>query len=116
MIRESGSLAGISINPATPVDVLFDLIDYFDMALIMSVDPGFYGQKFMPAAIGRIEKLRNFIEKKGSAAAIQIDGGIGEGNIASVVKAGANLIVAGNAVFKDGDPNAGARKLKSLCV
>lgn len=115
LIRDSGAVAGVSINPATPVENLFDILEYSDMVLIMSVDPGFYGQAFMPAAINRIEKLNNFINKNGLNTAIQIDGGIGLSNIADVVKAGANIIVAGNSLFKGGDPNAGAKALKDAC-
>jgi ribulose-phosphate 3-epimerase len=111
-IRSAGVLSGLSINPATPVEAVFDLLPYADLILIMSVDPGFYGQAFMEPAIGRIRRLAEHIRQSGlPSVRIEVDGGIGTGNIASVVKAGAEIIVAGNSAFKDGDINANIRAL-----
>jgi len=113
-IRKAGVLAGISLNPATPVETIFDLLPYADMALIMSVDPGFYGQAFMEPAIGRIRKLAAHIRSEaGLNVRIQVDGGIGPDNIARVVDAGADIIVAGNAAFKGGDVNKNVRELRA---
>ena len=115
-IRSAGIVAGISINPATPVETVFDLIPYADMVLIMSVEPGFYGQAFMDAAVGRIQKLSGFLkEKSDHTVRIQVDGGIKGDNIASVVNAGAEIIVVGNSAFKGGDINKNIRELLA-CV
>ncbi|HOT46078.1 MAG TPA: ribulose-phosphate 3-epimerase [Spirochaetota bacterium] len=113
-IRKAGVGAGIAINPATPVESIFDLLPYADMALVMSVDPGFYGQAFMEPAIGRIRKLAAHIRSvPGLSVRIQVDGGIGPDNIARVVEAGADIIVAGNAAFKGGDVNKNVRELRA---
>jgi len=111
-IRNAGIVAGISLNPATPVESIFDLIPYADMVLIMSVDPGFYGQAFMEPAIGRIRKLSTFLASMPDRKVmIQVDGGIGPDNIAPVVSAGATVIVAGNSAFKGGDVNKNVKEL-----
>ncbi len=114
LMRTSNILAGISINPATPVESLSDILLYVDMVLIMSVDPGFYGQKFLDISLARIESLVRLIEKKGLAGkvAIQVDGGITKDNIAGVVKAGARILVAGNAAFSGGMVHDNVRMLK----
>jgi ribulose-phosphate 3-epimerase len=111
-IRAAGITAGIAVNPATPVEAVFDLIPYADMVLVMSVDPGFYGQSFMGPALGRIQKLASFITSGAkSAAHIEVDGGINTENIAAVRRAGAEIIVVGNAAFKGGDVNKNVREL-----
>ncbi len=103
-IKDAGPRAGITINPATPVESVFDILPYADMVLIMSVDPGFYGQKFMPEALGRIKKLADFAASQGqNDLIIQVDGGVNNDNIKSIVDAGAGILVAGGAAFK-GDP------------
>jgi ribulose-phosphate 3-epimerase len=113
-IRKAGVLAGISLNPATPVESIYDLLPYADMALIMSVDPGFYGQAFMEPAIGRIRKLAAHVRSSaGLKVRIQVDGGIGPDNIARVVEAGADIIVAGNSAFRGGDVNKNVRELRA---
>jgi len=113
LIRENGIKAGISINPATPVESVFDLLPYCDIVLIMSVDPGFYGQSFMETALPRIEKLKRFIDSNNPGKiSIQVDGGINMGNIGRVVAAGADIIVAGSSAFKNGDVNGNAVALK----
>lgn len=114
-IRSAGIVAGISINPATPVEAVFDLIPYTDLVLIMSVEPGFYGQAFMDSTIGRIRKLSGFIQEgPGKKVRIQVDGGIGKDNIAAVVGAGAEIIVAGSSAFKGGDINKNVRELLDI--
>lgn len=113
LIRESGTKAGLSINPATPVESIRDILPYADMVLIMSVDPGFYGQKFMPEAIPRIEKLRRYAGDLGcDDLLIQVDGGVNRDNIQSLVTAGADILVAGGAAFKGGDVNTNVAALK----
>lgn len=112
-IRSAGILAGISINPATPVESIFDLLPYMDMVLIMSVDPGFYGQAFMENAISRIKRLYEKIKENNYNIIIEVDGGINADNISSVVKAGAGMIVAGSSAFKGNEVNKNVSFLKS---
>lgn len=115
LIREHNIKSGIALNPATPVETIFDLVEYCDMILIMSVDPGFYGQSFMEGSILKIKKLKEYlISRNYSNVKIQVDGGINEDNIKDVVSAGAEVIVAGNYLFKGGDVNAKALKLKKI--
>ena len=117
LIRESGIKSGIALNPATPVEAVFDLIEYCDMILIMSVDPGFSGQSFMRGAVSRISKLKEYLISADYAnVKIQVDGGIGEVNIREVVSAGADVIVAGSALFNGGDINQSALKLKKIAL
>ncbi len=117
-IRSAGLLAGISLNPSTPVDVLFDLLDYVDMVLIMSVDPGFYGQKFIPMSLGKIKRLNEFITQNGfnEKTAIQVDGGITVDNVSEIVKAGARIIVAGSAAFRGGTVNTNVQSIKDAAL
>lgn len=98
-IREYGCKVGVSVKPATPVSVLEPYLDKIDMILIMSVEPGFGGQKFMPIALEKIAQAKTMIEEKGLNIDIQVDGGIDSHNVEDVMKAGANIIVAGSAVF-----------------
>ena len=98
-IRECGCKVGISICPDTPVGDLELYIEKVDMVLIMSVHPGFGGQKFIPNALNKIRELKAMLEEKELAIDIQVDGGVGVGNVEDVIKAGANVIVAGSAVF-----------------
>jgi ribulose-phosphate 3-epimerase len=111
-IRSAGIVAGLAINPATPVESAFDLLSFTDMVLVMSVDPGFYGQAFMEISLPKITKLSDFIKANHSGAVrIQVDGGINAENIGRIVRAGAGIIVAGNSAFKGGDVNGNVRKL-----
>lgn len=113
LIRENGIKTGIALNPATPVEAVYDLIEYCDMILIMSVDPGFYGQPFMKSSVSRIAKLKEYIISSDySDVKIQVDGGIGELNIRDVVSAGADIIVAGSSLFKGTNINESVVKLK----
>ena len=100
-IREQDMKVGISICPDTPVDALNEYLDKVDMVLIMSVHPGFGGQSFIPASLDKIRELKSIIEEKGFSVDIQVDGGIGMNNVEDVIKAGANIIVAGSAIFKN---------------
>ena len=113
LIRGNGIKAGISLNPATPVESVYDLLPYCDMVLVMSVDPGFYGQPFMETALPRIGKLKRFIDANHQGKiSIQVDGGINIENIGRVVAAGADIIVAGSSAFKGGDVNGNVMALK----
>ena len=98
-IRECGCKVGLAISPDTPVSALEAYVDKVDMVLIMSVYPGFGGQKFIPDALVKIRELNAMLEAKGLKIDIQVDGGIGASNVEEVLKAGANVIVAGSAVF-----------------
>lgn len=100
-IREQDMKVGISICPDTPVDALNEYLDKVDMVLIMSVHPGFGGQSFIPTSLDKIRELKSIIEEKGLSVDIQVDGGIGMNNVEDVIKAGANIIVAGSAIFKN---------------
>lgn len=118
LIRERGAVPGISLNPATPVEALYDILPYAGVVLVMSVDPGFYGQAFMPEALRRVERLSAFLHANGLAdsVAIQIDGGVNADNIATVVTAGARIVVAGAAAFAGGDVNAAVAELKRRAI
>ena len=102
-IKEAGLMTGVALNPATPVSTLSCILEQVDMVLIMSVNPGFGGQKFIPYTLGKIRELRNLCNEKGLATRIQVDGGISPANVMDVIEAGADVIVAGSAVFK-GNP------------
>lgn len=110
-IREAGALAGIAINPATPITMLEEAIEFADFILVMSVNPGFGGQKFISTALNKVRVLKNMIREKGLDVRIEIDGGIDGSNIADVVEAGAELIVAGSAVYGKDDPAQAVREL-----
>ncbi len=110
-IKAAGMKAAVTLNPATPVETLRDIIAELHMVLLMSVDPGFGGQKFIPATIGKIRRLRTLIAETGSSALIEIDGGITLENAPSVSAAGADIIVAGNTVFSAQNPAETIRRL-----
>lgn len=112
-IRECGCKVGISICPDTPVSSLENLVDKVDMVLIMSVHPGFGGQKFIPESLDKIRELRAMLDVKGLNVDIQVDGGIYTTNVEEVVKAGANIIVAGSAVF-NGDVAQNTKDMLAL--
>lgn len=107
-IKELGLKAAVALNPATPVSTLSCILDQLDMALIMSVNPGFGGQKFIPYTLDKIRELRRMSNERGLNLDIQVDGGVGLGNVRQVIEAGANVIVAGSAVFK-GDAAANTK-------
>lgn len=103
-IKELGLQAGVALNPATPISTLSCILDQLDMVLIMSVNPGFGGQKFIPYTLDKIRELRTVCQEKGLSTRIQVDGGITPDNVRDVLRAGADVIVAGSAVFK-GNPS-----------
>lgn len=110
-IRSAGAKAGIAINPATPLTSLEEAIGYADFILLMSVNPGFGGQKFVPGMLGKLRRLREMIDFRGLDTRIEIDGGIDENNIADIAAAGADIVVAGSAVFGKGEPANAVRNL-----
>lgn len=110
-IQEAGGKAGIAINPATPLSALEEALPYADFILLMSVNPGFGGQKFIPTSIDKLRRLRRMIDERGLAARIEIDGGIDAGNIGKIVESGAEIVVAGSAVFGKGKPTESVREL-----
>ena len=112
-IKEAGMKAGVTLNPATPVAVLEDVICDIDMALIMSVNPGFGGQKFIPNSVKKVRQLRDLIAKSGSNALIEVDGGVNLDTGKRLVEAGADMLVAGNAVFGAPDPTDMIHRLRN---
>lgn len=111
LIRSHGALAGVVINPATPIETLSEVLDIVDYVLVMSVNPGFGGQKFLPGAVHKIRRLAEWRQREGLKFRIEVDGGIGPETVTEVVRAGAEILVAGNAVFGAGDPKSNAQKL-----
>ena len=110
-LRERGVRAGVALNPATPLATLDEILPELDYVLVMSVNPGFGGQKFIPGALDKIRRLRRVIQDRGLKTQIEVDGGVDAGNIRALVEAGAEVLVAGSAVFGKGDPEAAARRL-----
>ncbi|HPS58822.1 MAG TPA: ribulose-phosphate 3-epimerase [Spirochaetota bacterium] len=115
-IRKAGIKSGIALNPATPVEAVYDFLPYCDLVLIMSVEPGFYGQSFMENSLGRIKKLKEYIDRKNLNIMIQVDGGINSSNIKDVVSAGAGIIVAGSSAYKDMKVNLNTAELKKAAI
>jgi len=116
MIHESGAQAGVAINPATPVATLTDVLDKVDTVLVMSVNPGFGGQKFIPGAIEKIRGLNQWRARYNGAFRIEVDGGVDAENMALLAQAGANTFVAGTSIFHTPDPAAAVRQLRKLAV
>ena len=110
-IREAGGQAGVAINPATPLSSLEEALPYSDFILLMSVNPGFGGQKFIPTSVDKLRRLRQMIDERGLDTRIEIDGGIDASNINKIVSSGAEIIVAGSAVFGKGDPTESVKEL-----
>lgn len=113
-IHQAGMKAGVTLNPSTPVSMLEDIICDVDMVLLMSVNPGFGGQKFIENTISKIHRLRQLINESGSHALIEIDGGVQEETAPRLARAGADVLVSGSYVFKAKDPIATIASLKSL--
>lgn len=113
-IKELGMAAGVALNPHTPVALLHDILPNLDLVLIMSVNPGFGGQKFIPHSLNKIRMLRAKIEEWGLQCRIEVDGGITLDNAQSVVDSGADVLVAGSTVFKSADPKKTIQQLKHL--
>ena len=113
-IKDAGMRAGVTLNPSTPVSMLTDIISDVDMVLLMSVHPGFGGQKFIPHTLTKVRELRELIDRSGSQALIEVDGGVNLETGSQLVEAGADVLVAGNAVFKAPDMVEMIRRLKEL--
>lgn len=112
MIKGEGMKAGVAINPHTPISQLSDIIEDIDLVCMMSVNPGFGGQKFIPFTLKKIQQLRQLIQESGSKALIEIDGGVTLDNASGIIAAGADVLVAGNTVFSSADPVATIAALK----
>ncbi len=113
-IRDAGMKAGVVLNPHTPVHLLTDILAYTDLVLIMSVNPGFGGQTFIPETYNKIIELRSMIDKRGLEVLIEVDGGVNISNANQLYQAGADVLVAGNAVFKSENPTDTIRSLKKI--
>jgi ribulose-phosphate 3-epimerase len=116
LVKDHGCQAGVVINPATPVETLSEVLDLADYILVMSVNPGFGAQKFIPGAVHKIRRLADLRAQRGLAYRIEVDGGIDLTTVAAVVRAGAEILVAGNAIFGKGDPKINAEKLLKTAV
>ena len=110
-IREAGAKAGVAINPGTPLVSLEEVLPYADFILLMSVTPGFGGQKFVPTSLDKLRRLKQMIDERGLPTRIEIDGGIDASNIAEICEAGAEIVVAGSAVFGGGEPTEAVKDL-----
>ena len=116
LIKKLGAKAGAVLNPSTPAVLIEDVAADVDFVLVMSVNPGFSGQTFIPHSIEKLRRVRAVLDAAGSSAPIEIDGGIDASNAADVVAAGADILVAGNAVFGGGDPETATRALRQAAV
>jgi len=113
-INEANVKSGIALNPATPLSVIEYLINKIDVLLLMSVNPGFGGQKFIPEMIGKIEKARKIIDNQKKSVSLAVDGGINLNNISKVTEAGVDIIVVGQIIFKSANPEMTIKKIKNI--
>lgn len=113
-IRQLGCKVGVALNPHTPVELLEDIIEEIDLICLMSVNPGFGGQKFIGNTYARVRKLKSIIDRKGVSTLIEIDGGVNQANAPLLKEAGADVLVAGNFVFSSADPLVTIKNLKSI--
>ena len=116
MVRERGMLAGLALNPSTPLALAEEVVDDLDLVLVMSVNPGYAGQSYLPAATDKIRRVRALLDRAGSRAALEVDGGITIETIAEAWLAGADTFVAGTAVFGAPDPAQAVRELQRRCA
>ncbi|MBG38290.1 MAG: ribulose-phosphate 3-epimerase [Cryomorphaceae bacterium] len=114
LIKSFGAKAGVALNPHTPVSALEEVIQDIDLVLIMSVNPGFGGQKFIPATVSKVKRVKDLIKQKNASTIIEVDGGVNLETGAQVSQAGADAVVAGSYVFKSEDPSATISNLKKL--
>ncbi len=110
-LRKREATAGVAVNPSTPIGALEEILPETDFVLILSVNPGFSFQEFLPGSVDKIRRLREAIRSRGLSSAIHVDGGVHAGNIRSVVEAGAEFVVSGAGVFGAGDPESSVRRL-----
>jgi ribulose-phosphate 3-epimerase len=115
-VRSLGMSPGVAINPATPISALEEILPFVDYVLIMSVNPGFGGQSFIKTSVDKVRRLRAMIDERGLPVRIEIDGGIAPDTVAEVVRAGAEILVAGSAVFGTPDPAEAVRRLRQAAV
>ena len=115
-IREAGMRAGLALNPGTPLSFLEEVLDDVDLVLIMSVNPGYGGQTYLPASSAKIASVRELLTRRGCSAKLEVDGGITVDTIRSAFEAGADTFVAGTAVFGTDDPEAAVQALRSACA
>jgi ribulose-phosphate 3-epimerase len=115
-VRERGMLAGLALNPSTPLGFAEEVVDDLDLVLVMSVNPGYGGQSYLPAASEKIRRVRALLDRAGSRAALEVDGGITTETIAEAWTAGADTFVAGTAVFGGSDPAQAVRDLQRRCA
>ena len=115
-IRNAGAMAGVVLNPATPVSVLEDVLEVADYVLLMSVNPGFGGQKLIPYVLRKVRKLERMRRERQLALPIEIDGGVHKENLAEVVRAGCDWIVTGSAIFHSPDPEATVREMREIAA
>lgn len=115
-IKSAGAQAGVVLNPATPIESVHEILAFVDYVLVMSVNPGFGGQKFITTALDKVRRLRRIIDQRGLPVRLEIDGGIDLENIQQVVEAGAEIIVSGSAIFGAKDPGAAVRELREATV
>jgi ribulose-phosphate 3-epimerase len=115
-VRERGMLAGLALNPATPLAHLEEVVHDVDLALVMSVNPGYGGQNYLPSATEKIRRVRALLDRVASRAALEVDGGFTPATIAEAFRAGADTFVAGTAVFGERDPGAAVQELKRRCL
>jgi ribulose-phosphate 3-epimerase len=115
-IRELGCLAGAAVNPGTPLDAIREVAADLDLLLVMTVNPGFGGQEFIPASLDKIARARHLLDDAKSSAALEVDGGISRETIVRVRRAGADTFVAGHAIFSAADPRAEIAALRRLCL
>nr|MBS0037433.1 ribulose-phosphate 3-epimerase [Saprospiraceae bacterium] len=115
-IKDAGAQAGVALNPHTPISAIEDVIEDIDLVVIMSVNPGFGGQKFIYRTIPKVRALANMIEERNSKAMIEVDGGIGLQNAGAVLEAGARVLVAGSSVFKSENPVKTIQRFKEIGV
>ena len=116
LIRSLGAKAGVVLNPSTPVGAVEEVAADVDFVLMMTVNPGFGGQAFIPRSTSKVQSMRALLDEAGNAAPIEVDGGIDEHNVAQIVQAGADWIVAGSAIFGSDDAEGATRRLKALAV
>lgn len=114
-IKALGMKAGVALNPHTPVSSIEEIIADVDLVCVMSVNPGFGGQKFIPASLAKIKQLKTLITANNSTALIEVDGGVTLDNASSIIQAGADVLVAGNTVFASSSPIETIKQLKSIC-
>ena len=115
-VRERGMRAGLALNPGTPVGLIEEVMDDLDLVLVMSVNPGYGGQRYIPASTGKIRKVRALLDARESQAVLEVDGGITVETIRQAWEAGAGTFVAGTAVFGESDPAAAIARLRQACV